>query len=76
MMERLTERINGKLKLKKQFSTVADTIDILTSKLEVYEDTDEQSQCGNCIWKNKRHQKCTCCKRNAYLKDNHEEARR
>ena len=41
-MERLTERINGKLTLKKQFSTIQDTLDIITSRLELYEDLEEQ----------------------------------
>lgn len=37
--ERLTERINGKLRLKKKFPSLNDTIDILASRLELYEDT-------------------------------------
>ena len=37
-MERLTERVNGKLMLKKQFPTVQDTLYILASRLELYED--------------------------------------
>ena len=38
-MERLTKRIDGKLVLKKKFPSLNDTIDILASRLELYEDT-------------------------------------
>ena len=27
--------------------------------------------CEGCIWLNTRHQKCSCCRRNQYLKDNY-----
>lgn len=30
-------------------------------------------QCGECRWKGRRHQKCSCCRRNRYLKDCYEE---
>ena len=38
-MERLTERVNGKLALKKKFPTIEDTLNIVTNRLELYEDT-------------------------------------
>lgn len=28
--------------------------------------------CGDCKWKGKRHQKCSCCIRNNNMKDNYE----
>lgn len=31
------------------------------------------SECDGCKWKGKRHQKCSCCRRNRYIKDNYEE---
>lgn len=27
-----------------------------------------------CVWLNTRHQKCSCCRRNQYIKDNYKEA--
>lgn len=41
-MDRITERINGKLTLKKQFPTIQDTLNIIVSRLELYEDLEEQ----------------------------------
>lgn len=29
--------------------------------------------CDNCKWLGKRHQKCSCCRRNHGMKDNYEE---
>ena len=29
--------------------------------------------CDNCKWLGKRHQKCSCCRRNSGMKDNYEE---
>ena len=29
--------------------------------------------CSGCRWKGVRHQRCSCCCRNLYLKDNYEE---
>ena len=29
--------------------------------------------CNNCKWLGKRHQKCSCCRRNHGMKDNYEE---
>lgn len=34
----------------------------------------EKQNCAGCVWKSKRHQKCSCCKRNYDLKDNYESA--
>lgn len=33
----------------------------------------QQLACDGCKWKEKRHQKCTCCIRNRSRKDNYEE---
>ena len=30
--------------------------------------------CPGCVWLNTRHQKCSCCRRNQYIKDNYKEA--
>lgn len=30
--------------------------------------------CTGCVWLNTRHQKCSCCRRNQYIKDNYREA--
>ena len=30
--------------------------------------------CTGCVWLNTRHQKCSCCRRNQYIKDNYKEA--
>lgn len=43
-MNRLTERINGKLTTKKQFPTTRDTIDVLIDMLAIYEDLEEQGR--------------------------------
>ena len=39
-------------------------------RLKAYEDT---LSCDNCKWLGKRHQKCSCCRRNHGIKDNYEE---
>lgn len=39
-------------------------------RLKEYEDA---LSCGNCKWLGKRHQKCSCCRRNHGMKDNYEE---
>ena len=37
--------------------------------------TDVQiGDCEGCVWLNTRHQKCSCCRRNQYIKDNYREA--
>ena len=41
-MNRLTERRNGKLTLKKQFPTIQDTFSVIMNMLELYEDLEEQ----------------------------------
>ncbi len=41
-MDRLTERRNGKLTLKRQFPTIQDTLSVITNRLELYEDLEEQ----------------------------------
>ena len=41
-MERLTERVNGKLMLKKKFPSLGHTIEILAERLELYEDEEEE----------------------------------
>lgn len=41
-MNRLTERRNGKLTLKKQFPTIQDTLSVIANRLELYEDLEEQ----------------------------------
>ena len=41
-MNRLTERRNGKLTLKRQFPTIQDTLSVITNRLELYEDLEEQ----------------------------------
>ena len=28
--------------------------------------------CDGCHWKGRRHQKCSCCRRNRHMKDNYE----
>ena len=38
-------------------------------RLKAYEDT---LSCDNCKWLGKRHQKCSCCRRNHGIKDNYE----
>lgn len=30
--------------------------------------------CKGCVWLNTRHRKCSCCRRNQYIKDNYKEA--
>lgn len=39
-------------------------------RLKEYEDA---LSCDNCKWLGKRHQKCSCCRRNHGIKDNYEE---
>ena len=39
-------------------------------RLKAYEDA---LSCDNCKWLGKRHQKCSCCRRNSGMKDNYEE---
>lgn len=34
----------------------------------------EIGSCDGCAWKGLRHQKCSCCRRNQYIKDNYKEA--
>lgn len=41
-MERLTKRINGKLTVTKRFPSTSDLVDVLTSRLELYEDAAEE----------------------------------
>ena len=41
-MNRLTERRNGKLTLKRQFPTLQDTFSVIMNRLELYEDLEEQ----------------------------------
>ena len=41
-MNRLTKRRNGKLTLKRQFPTIQDTLSVITNRLELYEDLEEQ----------------------------------
>lgn len=36
-------------------------------------DAAQIGDCDGCKWKQKRHQKCSCCRRNRHLKDNFEE---
>ena len=36
------------------------------------DDFEREQNCKDCKWRNKRHQKCTCCARNISLKDNYE----
>ena len=31
------------------------------------------SECDGCKWNGKRHQKCSCCRRNRNMKDNYKE---
>lgn len=35
-------------------------------------DTNVGNKCTGCRWKGVRPQKCSCCRRNAYMKDNYE----
>lgn len=34
------------------------------------------SECDGCKWNGKRHQKCSCCRRNRNMKDNYKEEER
>lgn len=36
-------------------------------------DFEPVERCDGCRWKGKRHQRCSCCRRNQYLKDGYEE---
>ena len=31
------------------------------------------NECDGCVWNGKRHQKCSCCRRNRNMKDNYKE---
>ena len=32
---------------------------------------ERETYCTGCVWKGTRHQKCSCCRRNLYMKDNY-----
>lgn len=36
----------------------------------------ECNTCDGCKWNGKRHQKCSCCRRNRNMKDNYKESNR
>jgi hypothetical protein len=45
----------------------------LRNKCELLQSILEKYSChSDCIWFGKRHQKCSCCRRNLNIKDNYE----
>lgn len=49
-------------------------VDSLDMAIAVLREQDADNICEGCRWLAARHQRCSCCRRNIYMKDNYEEA--
>lgn len=60
--------------LREQLTTNCHQLEPVTNRNGLKEKMLESNRiCSGCRWKGVRHQKCSCCRRNLYLKDNYEE---
>ena len=71
--ETMADFLQKKLNLPKEFQTSKCVIGVdLAHGPDKTIEVVVVKPCGNCRWKNTRHQKCSCCRRNRNLKDNYE----
>lgn len=60
---------------QRQINRVFKMQELCKAVISVFEDVPAVDlDCTGCVWLNTRRQKCSCCRRNQYIKDNYKEA--